>query len=95
MVESRAVKKDDDKKEANPPQVEASKNGARLAPAIDLRSAYVGAVLVFPTTWTCPQQCQSPHRCAQQLAQSIATSGVLPRQHLQVRLVRSRNDIAT
>jgi hypothetical protein len=81
--------------EVNPAQVEVSKNGARLAPAIDLRSRYAGAVFVFPTTQTRLQQCQSPHRCVQQLAQSIANSGVLPRQHLQVRLVNSRNDIAT
>jgi hypothetical protein len=93
MVESSPVEKDN-KKEEYPTQVEASKNGARLAPAIDLRSTYSGAWFGFSHDWTYPQQCQYPH-CAQQLAQSIAISGVLPRQHFQVRLVHSRTYIAT
>jgi hypothetical protein len=40
MVERTIVKKDENK-EVNIARVEASKNGAGLAPALDLRSAYL------------------------------------------------------
>jgi hypothetical protein len=51
MVECTIVKKDENK-EANTARVEASKNGASLAPAIDLRSTYLmdhrGTAFGFP-----------------------------------------------
>ena len=93
VVGCTVVKKDENK-EANTAGVETSKNGASLAPAIDLRSTYHGSSQAplsvshgsdIPSLNTCPFP--FPHRCVQLLAQSIATSGVLPRQRLQVRLV--------
>ncbi len=51
MVEYTIIEKDE-KEEDNTDSMEASKNGASLAPAIDLRSVYVmiiaSAVFVFP-----------------------------------------------
>jgi hypothetical protein len=41
-----------------------------------------------------PGKCPSPQRCAQQLAQSTAICGVLPRQPLQVRSVHSRTPLS-
>jgi hypothetical protein len=98
MVERTIVQKDENE-EVNTAGVEASKNGASLAPALDLRSTYLiaGTAFGFPrlghdTTRphsTLFRQCPIPfpHRCVRLLAQSIATSGVHPRQHLQVRWV--------
>jgi len=42
MIECNVVK-DDENKEANTARVEASKNSASLAPALDLRSTYHGS----------------------------------------------------
>jgi hypothetical protein len=96
MVERTIVKKDENK-EANTAGVETSQNGVSLAPALDLRSISQGSsqapISVSHASDTPSlhllRQCPIPfpHRCVQPLAQSIATSGVLPRQHLQVRWV--------
>ena len=85
IFETLVVKKDK-KMEVKSNQVDASKNGASFAPALDLRSTYARP-LRFPTIQTCPRPCPSRHRCVQRLAQSIAISGVPPQQHFQVRFV--------
>lgn len=97
MVKRTIVQKDENE-EVNTAGVEASKNGASLAPALDLRSTYLKSQAPLSVSHdsdttrphsTLFRQCPIPfpHRCVQLLAQSIATSGVLPRQHLQVRWV--------
>jgi hypothetical protein len=73
-------------------RVDTSKNGARLAPAIDLRSKQLSfrhSLTLFAfqnsdtadTTLFCPSPC---HPCVLQLARSIVTYGALLRQRFQV-----------